>query len=189
LRALAAGPLRYLRRAQSDAPVARPPSASRTPSTSCACLGSSRCVSYCVGADANGQRQSPLRRLRARLCVNTGGFLARSAARPYRLRSSGGNYSSLLPIGCTLSSNRGTTEGASPNSPPPRAGSRRPYPSCCRSRQDLNTDLSGFSRTQKRLFEPCARKSRERHWDGLADRSPLTVAFPTCVRDRGREKP
>ena len=35
----------------------------------------------------------------------------------------------------------GTTEGASPNSPPPRAGSRRPHPSCWRSRQDLNTDL------------------------------------------------
>ena len=56
-----------------------------------------------------------------RISQRSGSLLrfARSAARPYRLRSSGGNYSSLLPIGCTLISNRGTTEGASPNSPPP----------------------------------------------------------------------
>ena len=59
---------------------------------------------------------------------------SRRAARPYRQRSSGGDYSSPLPIGCTFISNRGTTEGASPNSPSPRAGSRRPHVPCWRSR-------------------------------------------------------
>ena len=54
-------------------------------------------------------------------------------------------------------SNRGTTEGASPNSPPPRAGSRRPHPSCWRSRQDLNTDLSGLAE----LKNDCSSHARE----------------------------
>jgi len=56
----------------------------------------------------------------------------------------GGNYSSLLPIGCTLISDRGTTEGASPTKPVPPGRIEAPSPFHPIKRPDSTNSAHAF---------------------------------------------